>query len=127
MELMNIMNEHKVNNRDYLKKLALLLAPFAPHMMEEVWVEYLGMPFSIHKASWPKYEAKYIVQNEATVVVQINGKVRSQLVMPSENSTDQEKVEEAARKDKKIAGYLEGAKIKNIIFISGKLLNFVAQ
>lgn len=125
MELMNVMNEHKVNSSDCLKKMALLLAPFAPHMMEEVWVEYLHMPFSIHKASWPTYEAKYIVQNEVMVVVQINGKVRGQLIMSSAEATDQKKVEEVARKDIKVAGYLDGQIIKNTILVPGKLINFV--
>ena len=65
MELANAIQEHGADTETF-KTLALLLAPFAPHMMEEVWVEYLGMPFSIHKASWPSYEPKYIIQKEVT-------------------------------------------------------------
>jgi leucyl-tRNA synthetase len=127
MGLVNIMIEHKVTDVQCLKKLALLLAPFAPHMMEEVWVTYLQMPFSIHAAPWPLYEVKHIVQDEVTVVVQINGKVRSQLVVDSNKSTVKEEIEKLARENENIAKYLEGVKIKNIIFVSGKLLNFVTQ
>ena len=126
MELVNTLTEDGAD-RETLKTLTLLMSPFAPHMMEEIWVEYLHMPFSVHKASWPSYEAKYIVQNEVTVVIQINGKVRSQMIVNSEQSMVEEKMTEMAKKDTKITKYLEGAKIKNIIFVSGKLLNFVTQ
>jgi leucyl-tRNA synthetase len=126
MELVNTIQKDGADSQT-LKTLALLVSPFAPHMMEEVWVERLGMPFSIHTAPWPLYEARNVIQNEVTVVAQINGKVRAQLIMPSTEAGDQEKVEEAARKDAKIIKYLEGVKIKNIIFVSGKLLNFVTE
>jgi leucyl-tRNA synthetase len=126
MELVNTLTEEGAD-RETLKTLTLLMSPFAPHMMEEIWVEYLHMPFSVHKASWPSYEAKYIIQNEVTVVVQINGKVRSQMIVNSEQSTVEEKMTEMAKKDSKIIKYLEGVKIKNIIFVSGKLLNFVTE
>jgi leucyl-tRNA synthetase len=126
MEFTNTIYEHGADTSS-LKTLCLLLAPFAPHMMEELWVEYLHMPFSIHKAPWPSYEPKYIIQKEATLVVQINGKVRSQMVVDNETAQDKEKVEKLARKDEKIAKYLDGVKIKNIIFVSGKILNFVTE
>jgi leucyl-tRNA synthetase len=126
MELTNTISASGADTES-LKNLCLLLAPFAPHMTEELWVEYLHMPFSIHKAPWPLYEAKYIVQKEATLVIQINGKVRSQLVIGSSDAADKEKVEKLARKDEKIAKYLDGVKIKNIIFVSGKILNFVTE
>jgi leucyl-tRNA synthetase len=126
MELVNTIQEHGAD-LETLKNLALLLAPFAPHMMEEVWVEYIHMTFSIHKAQWPSYEAKYIVQKEVTVIVQINGKVRTQITLDGRTSKIKEKVESEARKDAKIAKYLDGCEIKNIIFVSGKLLNFVTK
>jgi leucyl-tRNA synthetase len=126
MELVNTLTEEGAD-RETLKTLTLLMSPFAPHMMEEIWVEYLHMPFSVHKASLPSDEAKYIIQNEVTVVVQINGKVRSQMIVNSEQSTVEEKMTEMAKKDSKIIKYLEGVKIKNIIFVSGKLLNFVTE
>jgi leucyl-tRNA synthetase len=126
MGLINTISEYGAD-AETLKTLCLLLAPFAPHMTEELWVEYLHMPFSIHKASWPSYEPKYTTQKEATLIIQIDGKFRAQLVMGSSDATDKEKVEKLARKDEKIAKYLDGVKIKNIIFVSGKILNFVTE
>jgi len=126
MELVNTISEYG-GDTENLKTLCLLLAPFAPHMTEELWVTYLHMPFSIHKASWPSYEAKYTTQKEVTLVVQINGKVRAQLVTDNKSAEDKEKMEKLARKDEKIAKYLDGVKIKNIIFVSGKILNFVTE
>jgi len=133
MELVNFLtnNQSLITNNE-LGVLAKLLAPFAPHMMEEIWVEHLGMPFSIHKAPWPVYEAKYTVENEATIIIQIDGKLRSQLTITNLNASShgqftKEEVIEIAKKDTKITKYLDGCKIKNIIFVSGKLLNFVTE
>lgn len=126
MELVNVMTEHGVD-KESLKNLALLLAPFAPHMTEEIWVEYLHMPFSVHKAPWPSYEAKYIAQKEATIIVQINGKMRGTLVLGSEMSGVEGKVVETAKKEEKIAKWLEGKTIKKVVFVPGRLVNFVAS
>jgi leucyl-tRNA synthetase len=124
MELVNTLTEQGAD-KDALKTLALLLAPFAPHMTEELWVTYLDMPFSIHKASWPSYEAKHIIQTEATIIVQVNGKTKGILKLESGISNSEKDVTELARKDEKVARNLEGKKIKKTIFVSGKLLNFV--
>jgi leucyl-tRNA synthetase len=126
MGLANTISEYGADTES-LKTLCLLLAPFAPHMTEELWVTYLHMPFSIHKAPWPSYEPRYIVQKEATLIIQIDGKFRSQLIMNSGDSVDKEKVERMARKDERIVKYLAGCEIKNIIFVSGKILNFVTK
>lgn len=124
MELVNVISEHGAD-KSTLKSLALLLAPFAPHMAEELWVECLGLPFSIHKAKWPSYEAKYIVQNEVTVVIQVAGRVRGQIMVKLENSTDQSKIEELAKADINVTKWLTGQTIKKVVFIPGKLVNFV--
>lgn len=127
MELVNFLtnNQSLITNNE-LGVLAKLLAPFAPHMTEEIWVEYLDMPFSIHKAPWPIYEAKYTVENEATIIIQIDGKLRSQLTITNLQFTKEEAVE-MAKKETKVAEYLDGCEIKNIIFVGGKLLNFVTK
>lgn len=125
MRLVNLYTEYKIQNTEYLKPLALLLAPFAPHMTEEVWVEVLHEPFSIHKASWPSYDATQIVQDEATIVIQINGKVRSQLIINNSQCANKEEIEELAKKDEKIAKLIGDQEIKKVVFIPGKLINFV--
>ena len=124
MELTNTFVEYGAD-KESLKSLALLLAPFAPHMTEEIWVECLGMSFSIHKASWPSYEAKYIKPTEAAVVVQINGKVRATLHLNPDTVNLKEKVTELAKSDENAAKWLKGKKIGKVIFIPGKLINFV--
>jgi len=125
MQLVNSFIEYKVTDVESLRTLALLLAPFAPHMMEEVWVETLGQPFSIHKASWPVYEAKYTVRSGATIVIQINGKLRGQVEVNNQIAQDKSKIEKMAMEDLNVAKWLGGKKIKMTIFVPGKLINFV--
>ena len=125
MELVNVYTEHQVSSVEYLEPLALLLAPFAPHLSEEVWVEILGKPFSIHKADWPKYDDSKIVNDIVTIVIQVNGKTRGTLEVESGISGQESKVTELARGDEKIAKWLKGVKITKTIFVPGKLVNFV--
>jgi leucyl-tRNA synthetase len=126
MELVNVLTNHQslITNHE-LGILAKLLAPFAPHMTEELWVEVLHMPFSIHKTPWPSYEAKYITEKEATVVVQINGKVRGQMVVESKMANDKLQMENLAKAEPNVAKWLEGKTIKKVVFVPGKLINFV--
>ena len=124
MELVNTISD-KGSNEGVLKSLCLLVAPFAPHLAEEVWVEVLGQPFSIHKASWPKYDDSKIASDTVTIVIQINGKVRSQLVVGNKQSTIQGDIETLSRKDENAAKWLKGHDIKKVIFVPGKLVNFV--
>ena len=125
MQLVNEFTKYKVLSTEYLKPLALLLAPFAPHMMEEVWVSKLSMPFSIHKAQWPLYEAKYITSSEALIVVQINGKMRGQISVVSDQSSDQKVIEQMAKEDSNVSKWIKDSEIKKVIFIPGKVINFV--
>jgi leucyl-tRNA synthetase len=125
MQLVNTFTEHKVTDHESLKTLALLLAPFAPHMMEEVWETCLKLPFTIHKASWPSYESKHIRETEVTVIVQVNGKVRGQLVMDADSAKDQKHIESEAKKDEKAGKWLKDQKVKKVIFVPCRLINFV--
>jgi leucyl-tRNA synthetase len=125
MELVNAMIDHKVQSNKYLETLALLLAPFAPHLSEEVWVEVLGKPFSIHKADWPKYDESLIKSDVVTVIVQINGKMRGSLELESGISGQELEVTQLAKGDEKIAKWLEGKTVIKTIFVPGKLINFV--
>lgn len=124
MELTNIIGKYGAD-KETLKTLALLLAPFAPHLAEELWVNVLGEPFSVHKAAWPAYNAKYIESDTATIVVQINGKVRSQLTIENHSSTVKETVVKLAKDDQKVSKWLKNGRIKKEIFVPGKLVNFV--
>ena len=110
---------------DNLKALALMLAPFAPHLAEEVWVNVLGQKFSVHKASWPEYDPELIVEETVEIPVQVNGKLRATLTVDRVQSTYKKKVVELAKEDRKIAKWLAGRKIKREVFVPGKLVNFV--
>ncbi len=122
MEYVNVLNE-KGATKENLEVLAKLLAPFTPHLAEEVWHEVLGNTNSIHKSAWPRYDPKLIKEENVTVVVQINGKLRSQLTVNSEQSKSE--VEKLAKEDEKAAKWLNGQKVKKVIFVPGKIINFI--
>jgi leucyl-tRNA synthetase len=102
--------------------LMLLIAPFAPHFAEELW-ESLGNKESIANAPWPKYDPEAIVASELTVVVQVNGKVRSKLTLPA-GASDKD-IESAALEDPKVKEFTNGKTPKKVIVIQGKLINVV--
>jgi len=108
-----------------LVSLALMIAPFAPHTAEEAWVGKLGQKFSIHKAAWPRYDANKIRQEKVIVIIQINGKLRGQLEVGAEESTNQAKIEKIASSDRKISSRIGKNRVKKVIFVPGKLINFV--
>ncbi len=105
-----------------VETLLQLLAPFAPHISEELWAQ-LGHDNSIHTSEWPQYDEKYLVSSTMTIVVQINGKVRAQLEVAA--SATEEQIVAEARVDQKVAAHLAGKDIKKTIYVPGKLVNFV--
>ncbi|MEK7168886.1 MAG: leucine--tRNA ligase [Patescibacteria group bacterium] len=123
MELVNALIAQKSLNIESLNILARLLAPFAPHMMEEVWHEVLGNKTSIHLSKWPEFDPKYLVSDTVIYVVQVNGKLRSQFTVHSSQNTKDE-VLSLAKADEKIKTWLDGKEIKKEIFVPGKLINF---
>lgn len=110
-----------------LRILALLFAPFAPHMAEEIWVEILGEKFSVHNQPWPSYDPEFLKVEEVEMIVQVDGKLRATLTIGNEDSTDKAKVEEKAMAEAKIKSWIEGKKVKNTVFVPGKLINFVTE
>jgi leucyl-tRNA synthetase len=108
-----------------LKNLCLMLAPFAPHMMEEVWHTILGFESSVHTSDWPRYDTKLIEVDHITMVVQVNGKLRAQINTKLQISIDKMQIENMAKEDMAVSKWIEGKTIKNVIFIPGKLINFV--
>jgi len=112
---------------DALKVLAQLLAPFTPHLAEEAWTNMLGEKFSIHTSIWPKFVPELVREETVTIAVQVNGKLRATINLESSISNLESKVVEAAKADQNVKKWLEGKKIKTIIFIEAKLLNFVIE
>src|SRR3989304_2934424 len=123
-------NKHFNNIRcaewdEALKNLALLLAPFAPHLAEEVWVNILGQEFSVHTYPWPKYNPEFIEEDSVEIVIQVNGKLRGTISLSKSEAQDKEKVIESAKKVNNLAKWLEGKEIKKEIFVPEKLGNFL--
>jgi leucyl-tRNA synthetase len=107
-----------------LKSLVLLLAPFAPHVAEELWVN-LGGDFSVHIQEWPKYDPASLEMDEITLVIQVNGKVRDKLDVPKDIS--REDLEAKVMSEPRIAKHLEGKKVVKTIVVPGKLVNIVVK
>lgn len=100
-----------------------LMAPFAPHLAEEMW-ERMGGEFSVHQQVWPEYDPKLILEEKATIVVQVNGKVRERFEIEKERG--QGEVEKTALESDKVKKYIEGKKYRTV-FVPGKLINFVVE
>ena len=107
-----------------IETLLTLLAPFAPHIAEELW-SLIGHTDSIHLQSWLTHDPDALIVDEITLVIQINGKVRGSLQVPSSASNDKQALEEYARSSEAAQKYLEGKEIKKVIAVVGKLVNFV--
>lgn len=124
MELVNTIYE-KGTDKEVLKTLIQLLAPFAPHFTEEIWHEYFGEKESVHISHWPKYQEMYLKEDKVTLIVQVNGKVRAVLNVEFKISNIQKEVVELAKTHEKVSNLLKGKTVKKTIFVSGKLINFV--
>ena len=98
-----------------------LLAPFAPHIAEELWHD-LGYKDSVNISHWPEYDERYLVSETVTYAVQVNGKLRGEVEVATD--ADQETVVTAAKANEKVAGYLTSDP-KKVIFVQGKLVSFV--
>jgi len=99
-----------------------LLAPFAPHITEELWFN-LGEKKSIHLVSWPKWDPKLIIDERVKIAVQVNGKVRTELEI--EADLGEEKVKEIVMKNEVVQRWLEGKSIRKFIYVKNKLVNIV--
>ena len=105
-----------------LESLLQILAPFAPHITEELWRE-LGHADTIHVNHWPKWDEKYLVSDVMTIIVQVNGKLRSRLELPAD--IDRQGVEEAALADANVQKFTNNKPPKKMVYVPGKLLNVV--
>ncbi len=108
--------------RSAIDALTLLISPFAPHFAEELWAS-LGNKGSIANAEWPAYDPDAIVASEITVVVQVNGKVRSKLTLPA-GASDKD-IQAAALTDAKVREFINGKQPRKVIVVQGKLVNVV--
>ena len=123
MIFVNELEKSEISASDF-KKFLQILAPFAPHVTDEIWHE-MGESQSIHISEWPKYDEKYLIDDEVTVVVQIAGKVRATMVV-SKDAT-KEDIEASARALPEIASKLEGKVVERVVVVPGRLINFVTK
>ena len=125
-QLMSLVNQFyaKKPTRGDIRVLLQLLSPFAPHICEELW-QIQGFEGLASEAEWPEHDEAKMVDTEKTIAVQINGKLRSTVVVPADSSV--EVVSAAALADKKIAGYVEGLEIVKTINVPNKLINFILK
>ncbi len=108
--------------KEGIETLITLLAPFAPHIAEELW-HSLGHSSSIHNQLWLEYDPDALVADEITLVIQIKGKTRGTIQVPA--NSDKAALETYARESEVAQRYLEGKEIKKVIVVPGKLVNFV--
>lgn len=125
MEFTNLVSEESgALGTEDLKKFILILAPFAPHLTEELWKQ-LGGTFSVHTQPWPSFDPTKIIEETVPVVVQVNGKLRDALTVAKARSINQNDIEKEAKGNEKVQKFLTGKPIKRVIFVPGKLINFV--
>lgn len=130
MELVNTFYVFKDGNlnaglaREVVINLIKLLAPFAPHVTEELW-QQIGQTGSVHHTTWPTFDPKATIADEVEVVVQVNGKLRSKIMVSS--SATREAQQEIALADEKIKGLIEGKTIVKVISVPKKLVNIVVK
>ena len=126
MEFVNFLNRPEMLTRGVNKKAVesflILLAPFAPHFSEELW-ERLGHSQSIFQERWPLYDPSLIESRSVKMMVQVNGKLRGNLLLPK--NTSKEEAVKKAKGIEKIRRYLEGKEIKRTVFVPDKIINLV--
>lgn len=126
MEFMNLWEDSKAGlSPTNAKKFLQILAPFAPLVTEEIWREVFAEKSSIHLSLWPKVDRKTLIDTEITIPVQVDGKIRGIITIPS-HIQDQDTVVKKATEDKKVAKYIKG-KQYNVVYVKGKILSLVTQ
>ncbi len=124
MVLTNHLTSLAVTPREALEKLVLMASPFAPHLAEELWAR-LGHPPSIAEVPWPVFDEALCVDEVVEVAVQVNGKVRGRVRVP--RTATEAAAAEAARGDAAVAKSLEGLTVQKVVYVPGRIVNFIAK
>ncbi|UPA16121.1 leucine--tRNA ligase [Borrelia coriaceae] len=121
----NELLSHEKNYLEIFKPLTIILAPFAPHLGEELW-EHIGEKPSIFKnAKWPKYDPNLIIDNTREIVLQVNGKIKDKIIL--NKGTDEETIKDLAFKNQKIMQNIQNKQIIKVITVKDKLINIVTK
>ncbi len=124
MICVNELSQQKCHNRELLRQVVVLLAPFTPHVAEELW-EQLGEQGSVCDARWPEWDEQYLVESQIQMMVSFNGKARFQMTFVADIT--KEEVEKAALADERTAKYIGGKQIVKIIVVPKKIINIVVK
>ena len=125
MICVNELGQQKCANRELLKKMVIVIAPFAPHMAEELWEQLGGETKSVFDAEWPVWDESYLVENEVQLTVSFNGKARFQMTFPADAT--KEDIEKKALEDERSQHYIDGKTIVKIIVVPKKIINIVCK
>ncbi|MBX7166095.1 MAG: leucine--tRNA ligase [Pirellulales bacterium] len=124
MEFTNYFTKADPRPRAVLEPFVLLLSPFAPHLAEELW-QLLGHARTLAYEPWPVHDPARLIESSVEVPVQVNGKVRARIVVPSDAAADD--LERAAKADSRIAEHLAGKSIVKAVVVPGRMVNFVVK
>jgi leucyl-tRNA synthetase len=108
-----------------VKTLVLLLAPLCPHIAEELWVEHLGQPYSVHDQPWPAYDPAKATAERIALVLQVNGRVRDRVEV--EAGISEEQARQVALSSPRVRRHLDGKTVTRVIVVPGRLVNVVVQ
>ena len=125
MICVNELGQQKCANRELLKKMVIVIAPFAPHMAEELWEQLGGETKSVFDVEWPEWDESYLVENEVQLTVSFNGKARFQITFPADAT--KEDIEKKALEDERSQHYIDGKTIVKIIVVPKKIINIVCK
>jgi leucyl-tRNA synthetase len=117
-------NQDGMPVRRVLRVLSTVMAPFAPHLSEELW-EKLGGKNSVFNQTWPSFDESALAAETITLVVQVNGKLRDKIEAPAD--ADNSTLEKLALNSEKVTSFLEGKTLRKTIVVPGKLVNVVAS
>ena len=124
MICLNELNQQKSHNRHVMETLAVLLAPFCPHLCEELW-EALGHDSSICDAKWPEFNEEYLKEDSMNLTVSFNGKARFQLAFPAD--ADNATIEQTVLADEQSQKYMEGKSVVKVIVVPKRIVNVVLK
>ncbi len=123
MICVNELIQHKCHSRDILGELLIVLAPFAPHVAEELWHSALGNTSTIVDASWPLFNEEYLKESSVTYAVSFNGKARFNIEVPADMPG--EEVEKIALNHESSVKWMDGKTVRKVIVVPGKIVNIV--
>ncbi|MBR7065317.1 MAG: leucine--tRNA ligase [Prevotella sp.] len=124
MICVNELSQMKCRNRELLKTLVVLIAPFAPHIAEELW-ETLGEDGSVCDATWPTYNEQYLVESQMQLTISFNGKARYQMLF--DINADNATIEKAVLEDERAAKYIGDKRVVKVIIVPKKIVNVVIK